>query len=172
MVVANPCDAKANPQLMVVTNPGAIPGVGSRTVKKAQKAYKRFHMTKPSQMLEGWVPTGWPKAYITIGECLRFDVMGKDGKKVKRSFKAGKRPALCTTPECKDVFLFGDLSGIPSGQALRVDYRVPKHSGRSKWARDWTHDHDSKPKVTAHPSGKAIKISGKKLKVTPRGIEH
>lgn len=181
MVVGNPGRRKANPSLMVISNPSKrkstkkrsrkAPLPNSPSAKLAGKAYKRFHFTRPAKTSTGWVPDGWPKTYVTIGQCLRLDVKGANGKKVVRNFSGANAPRLCTTAGMKDVYLFGNLKGIPSGTALRVDYRVPSHSKRRKWASDWTHDHDSRPRLTAHSSGKAVRISGKKLKVTPRGIE-
>lgn len=153
----------ANPQLMVVND---------RDSKLAEKAYKRFHFTKPAKRTTGWVPDGWPKAYITIGDALRFDVRTPAGKVVKKEWKRESGVKVVTPSDMKDVYIFGTSSlGIPSGTALRVDYSVPSNSKRRKWSRDWTHAHDTAPKVHAHPSGKAVKISGRGLKVTPSGIE-
>jgi len=175
--LTNPRRRKKNPQLMVVSNPrkkrssGKAPSESSRAAKLTQQAYKRFHFTKPVKSDTGWVPDGWPKTYMTIGTCLKLVVQGANGKKVTRNWSGRSGPRLCTTSAMKDVFLFGNLKGIPSGTAVQVDYRVPAHSKRRKWAPDWTHDHNTRPRLTAHKSGKAIRISGRGLKVTPRGIE-
>lgn len=168
MVISNPVK---NPQLMVVSNPTAVPGVTKRQANRAEKAYKRFHFTKPARMEEREIPNGWPKAYVVIGDCLRFDVKPKSGKKVVKNFTGKNKPVVCTTAESKDVYIFGNLSGVPSGTAVRVDYKVPKTSKRNKWASEWTHDHETGPRVNVHSSGHALKISGRGLKVTPRGIE-
>lgn len=163
--------AKRNPQLMVVSNPTAVKGVTKHAAKRAEKAYRRFHFTKPARMEEREIPSGWPKTYVIIGTCLRFVVKPKNGRQVARNYSGKNAPVVCTTAEMKDVYIFGDLKGVPSGTARQVDYRVPKTSKRRKWATDWTHDHDTGPKVTVHRSGTALKISGRGLKVTPRGIE-
>lgn len=155
-----------NPMLMVISNPVPSPA----EIEKAEKEYEKFHYNAPAEALEAEVPSGWPQVYIVIGDLLRMDV-DTGGRVVKREF-GGRLPKLCTTAERRQLFIFGASAlGIPSGRGMRVDYRVPKDSGRRKWSQDWTHPHDSKPRVTAHPSGRAVRIRGSKLKVTERGIE-
>lgn len=157
-----------NPSLMILSNPKG--DNGSKEAKLAEKAYKRFHFTTPKKEQKRKVPDGWPRRYVVLGSVDSFEVQDGGGKKVKRSY-AGKRPVLATSSEMKDVFIFGDRSlGIPSGVAVRIDYSVPPHSGRNKWARRWWHPHDSHPAVRVHNSGKAVRISGSGLSVTPRGI--
>ncbi len=170
-----------NPMLLVVSNPvsgTALMPEGIRG-KKLVKGYKRFHMSEPAEVLEMWRPNGWPQGYISIGECEMFRVKDKNGKMVTRRFKTGHRPYACMTAAGKDVYILPKANdnilmkkglGIPSGEAVRIDYMVPKHSGRVPWSRRWFHDHDTRPRVTVHKSGKAVRISGPGLKVTPRGI--
>jgi hypothetical protein len=155
---------RKNPSLLVLSNP-----CGS-SVKNAVKAYEKFHMVAPNSTTKESVPDGWPKAYITIGYAIRFDGIDQAGRKYKRTWPTG-RVKLCSTGAMKDVYLFGKSSlGVPSGTALRVDYEVPAHSGRNKWARRWWHPHDSKPPVIADKSGKAARVTGPGLKVNARGI--
>lgn len=158
-----------NPQLMIVTNPASLNKYPSRSIGLAGKAYKRFHFTRPAGLNEVNIPTGWPKVYMAIGECERFDVKTPKGI-ISRRF-TGKRPVLATTSAMKNLYIFGKRLGIPAGRASRVDYRVPPHSGRTKWARRWWHPHKTHPSVRPHRGGGAVKVSGSGLKITPRGIE-
>lgn len=173
----NPCPRKSklsrstakarNPQLMVISNP--ISATQVRQVAKTNKAYKRFHFKNADKLVKGWIPTGWPKTYMTIGQVLRFDVQKPSGAIASRRFR-GKKPVLASTAAMKDLYIFGTNLGIPAGKAVRIDYKVPPTSGRNKWASRWWHPHKSFPTVKPHSSGKAVKVSGPKLKVTPRGI--
>jgi len=158
-----------NPQLMIVTNPASLNKYPSRSIGLAGKAYKRFHFTRPAGLNEVNIPTGWPKVYMAIGECERFDVKTPKGI-ISRRF-TGKRPVLATTSAMKNLYIFGKKLGIPAGRASRVDYRVPPHSGRTKWARRWWHPHKTHPSVLPHRGGGAVRVSGSGLKITPRGIE-
>lgn len=162
--------AMKNPALLVMSNPVDLTGPLPKGVAKAAlDAYRKFHMVDPNKIQKGNVPAGWPKTYITIGWARRFDWVDNDGVEHSRRFTSGS-VKLCTTAAMKDVFLFGSRLGVTSGTALRVDYDVPPHSGRNKWAKQWWHPHDSHPKVTGHPGGKAAKLHGPGLKVNKRGI--
>jgi hypothetical protein len=164
----------ANPQLMVISNPlNPCPSrYPSREVKLAEKAYNRFHFRGPATQCEQTVPTGWPKVYVVIGECERFDVQTVNGKKVSRRYTGSGKPILATTSRMRNLYIFsGRKLNIPAGKAFRVDYKVPKHSGRTKWSRRWYHPHETHPKVSPHKSGKAVQVAGSGLSVTPRGIE-
>ncbi len=143
-----------------------------KTIALTERAYKRFHFTAPKNREKRQVPDGWPACYVTIGSCERFDVKDASGKTVKRNFMGeNPMPKLATTKDMKDVYIFGHRPlGIPAGTALRVDYRVPPHSGRNKWARRWWHPHESHPSVTVDRTGTAVRIRGSGLSVTPRGI--
>lgn len=167
---------KANPSLMILSNPRrnklerAAPKDLSNEVRLAQKAYKSFHFKDSQKHQKRKVPDGWPKVYVVLGDVDAFEVKGSTGK-VKRRYGA-RKPVLACTKDRKDVFIFsrsGKL-GLPSGTAVRVDYSVPNHSGRLKWAKSWYHPHDSNPKVRVHKNGTALRISGPGLSVTPRGI--
>lgn len=164
----------ANPQLMIISNPlNPCPRPNRcNEVRKAEKAYKRFHFSNPPMQYEQSVPRGWPGVYVVIGECERFDVETSKGKKVSKKYKGKNKPVLATTSSLKDIFIFSDKKlGIPEGSAIRVDYKVPRHSGRTQWSRRWYHPHDTHPSVRTHSSGKAVRVSGPGLSVTPRGIE-
>ncbi len=179
----NPCArarsyARRNPALLVMSNPvrstragtaGKAPSTDSAIVKNAMKKYEYFHMTPPNKVEQGNIPDGWPKVYITIGYARRFDWVDGSGREHSKRFSSGS-VKLCTTSAMKDVFLFGNGLGVGSGKAIRVDYDVPPHSGRNKWAKRWWHPHDSHPRVDGHSSGKAVRIHGPKLKVNKRGI--
>jgi len=158
----------ANPYLAVISNPVKY---SPAELNKARRAYKRFHFTGPVEVKEVPAPKGWPQVYMYIGECERFDVQKPNGVIVSRKF-AGKKPALATTSRMKDVYILGGRQlGVPSGRAVRVDYKVPANSGRNKWAPRYWHPHTTRPKVAVHSGGRAVKVSGPGLKVTPRGIE-
>lgn len=160
-------NSKKNPTLMILSNPAPT----EREMSLAKKAYKSFHFNQPKKEERSKVPDGWPQVYVVLGTCDAFTVKS-GGKEIKRTF-SGTKPSLCCTKDRSDVYIFaknGSKLGIPSGTAVRVDYTVPPHSGRKKWSRAWYHPHESKPKVHAHKSGKAVRISGPKLRVTPRGI--
>ncbi len=160
---------KKNPQLLVISNPSKT--YPKREVKKAEKAYKRFHFKNPPMEHERNVPAGWPQVYVVIGECERFDVETPGGKVVSKRFK-GSMPILATTSKLKSLYIFWDRKlGIPKGTANRIDYRVPKSSGRNKWSNRWWHPHDSHPSVKVHSSGKAVNVCGPGLSITPAGIE-
>lgn len=163
--------AKKNPALVVISNPLPKPKPKKNpcNLKSAKSAYKKFHMVDPKTQTKSEVPSGWPTTYITIGWATRFDVRSADGKKISKRYTTGK-VKLCTTVAMKDVYIFGPGLGIPSGTALRVDYNVPAHSGRNKWANKWWHPHSSRPKVTADKGGRAVRIHGPGLKVNQRGI--
>ncbi len=161
---------KKNPALLVLSNPRRVARnpCGSN-VAKAKNAYEKFHMVAPNTQNKAEVPNGWPTAYMTIGWATLFEGKGPDGKKYTRRYPSG-RVKLCTTGDMKDVFLFGPSLGILSGKAERVDYDVPSHSGRNKWAKKWWHPTDSHPAVTADRSGRAARMHGPGLKVNVRGI--
>lgn len=138
---------------------------------KTERAYKRFHFTTPHEEFEGWIPNGWPKTYVVIGELERFDLQ-TNGEVISKRFTKN-RPILCTDGKMKKLFIFaknGTPLGIPGGMAVRVDYRVPAHSGRTRWARRWYHPHETGPQVRPHSSGKCIQVSGSGLSITPEGI--
>ena len=107
---------------------------------------------------------------MILGVCDAFEVKTAQGK-VKKVYSTNK-PTLACTKDRKDVFIFsnGGQLGIPSGTAVRVDYTVPPNSGRVKWSRAWYHPHDSAPAAKAHKCGRAVRITGPGLSVTPRGI--
>ena len=172
---------RRNPALLVITNPAEVEALGysPTMVRKLGKTYKRFHFTNPSEAVEIWRPDEYPKGFVAIGECEMFKVRKENGRTVTRRFRAGNRPHVCTTASNKDVFILvrGDNPAllrrglrIPSGTAVRIDYKVPPESGRNKWSSRWYHWHETNPRVVAHSSGKAVKITGPGLKVTPRGI--
>jgi len=166
--------AKAsNPSLMILTNPhketAQKPAI-SNEVRLAQKAYKSFHFRDVKRTDKRKVPDGWPKVYVVLGDCDAFEVKTDQGK-VRKAYGSSK-PILACTKDRKDVFIFsrnGRL-GIPAGTAVRVEYSVPAHSGRNKWAKSWYHPHESNPKVTTDKTGRAVRISGPGLSVSPRGI--
>lgn len=163
-----------NPALLVLSNPchsrpAAAKRNPSNSIAKTENAYKKFHMTVPNTQSKAEVPDGWPTSYMTIGWATMFEGKGPDGRKYTRRYPTG-RVKLCTTGEMKDVFLFGPSLGILSGRAERVDYDVPAHSGRNKWAKKWWHPTDSHPAVIADKSGRAVKMHGPGLKVNVRGI--
>jgi len=161
---------KVKPSLMKV-KPRKNLMVSSNDVSRARRAFKRFHFVAPAKVTSGNVPNGFEDAYMVIGELERFDVKTPSGVTVSRKYKAN-RPRLCTTANMKDIFVFaGSKLGIPAGNAMRCDYRVPAHSGRNKWSKRWWHPHDTHPKVLPHRGGCAVRVSGSGLKVTPRGIE-
>lgn len=171
-----------NPGLLVVSNPTGVeaPGYSPRMVAKLGKTYKRFHFTNPSEAIEIWRPKNYPQGFMSIGECEMLKVKTPSGKTVTRRWKSGNRPHACTTSANKDVFVLIPANNrrllkrglrVPSGTAVRIDYKVPKTSGRNKHASRWYHNHDTAPKVVAHKSGKAVRITGPGLKVTPAGIE-
>ena len=170
----NPCVSKrkiagANPVLAVISgNPKArVPA----SLKKAVRSYKKFHFTKPYNITDVTVPDSYPASMVNIGELERFDVQTPNGNIVRRDY-TGKRPILYTDPKMKNLYIVGGKAlGIPKGKALRCDYCVAKRSGRSKWSRRWWHAHNTFPTVTPDRGGRAVKVSGPKLKVTARGIE-
>jgi hypothetical protein len=157
---------------MVLSNPKSKANRNSREVKAAKKAYNRFHFKDPDKTFNKKVPDSWPGAFVVIGECEMFSCKNKAGKTVKRKFMGkGKMPMLCTSKAMKDVYIVGTKNlGVPAGNAVQVDYRVPVKSGRNKWARRWYHPHDTHPKVTVSRNGRYVRISGPGLKVSPRGI--
>ena len=163
-----------NPTLMILSNPRKKSAVKkadlSQEVRLAKKAYKSFHFGDPKKEETRKVPDGWPKVYVVLGVVDSFEVRNGAGK-VKKVY-GSKKPILACTKDRKDVFIFSKAGklGIPSGVAVRVDYTVPPHSGRNKWSKSWYHPHDSGPKVNPHSSGKAVRISGPGLSVSPRGI--
>jgi len=159
---------RKNPQLLVLSNPKKSNG---KEVAAAKKAFNRFHFKDPDKTFSRKVPDSWPNAFVVIGECEMFSVKS-NGKTVKRTFMGnGKMPLLCMGKGMKDVFIVGTKNlGVPAGNAVQVDYRVPKKSGRNKWARRWYHPHDTKPKVNVSKDGRYVRISGPGLHVTPRGI--
>ena len=164
----NPCGsiakkrAKAkNPALLVMSNPT------SSGLAAATKAYKNFHMVEPDNTTKAHIPVGWPTAYITIGFARAFHWTDQAGKQHRKSYPSGK-VKVCTTPAMKDVFLFGQSLGVTPGTADRVDYDVPRHSGRNKWSKGWWHPHDSHPTVMVK-DGK-VRMHGPGLKVSKRGI--
>lgn len=156
---------RKNPQLLVLSNPK------SKEVAAAKKAFNRFHFKDPDKTFKNKVPSSWPEAFVVIGECEMFSCKA-NGKTVKRKFMGnGKMPLLCMGKGMKDVFIVGKKNlGVPAGNAVQVDYRVPAKSGRNKWARRWYHPHDTHPKVTVSKDGRYIRVSGPGLYVSPRGI--
>lgn len=167
-----------NPQLLVISNPCPRPcpkatfPASPREVARTNRAYKRFHFTKPAVRMTADVPRGFPSAYMVIGELERFDTRTPTGRVVSRKYAPGSpRPVLCTTSAMKDLYIFDARRlGIPAGTAKRCDYRVPAHSGRNKWARRFWHPHDTTPGVCPHGAGKAVRVSGRGLSVRPEGI--
>jgi hypothetical protein len=173
------CKQKRNPSLMILTNPlkkrkakrtAAPPAALQHEVRLAQKAYKSFHFKDSQKQAKRKVPDGWPRVYVILGVCDSFEVKTAQGK-VKKVYGTNK-PTLACTKDRKDVFIFSNSGqlGIPSGTAVRVDYTVPPNSGRVKWSRAWYHPHDSAPAAKAHKCGRAVRITGPGLSVTPRGI--
>jgi hypothetical protein len=171
-----------NPSLMILLNPKAAKAVKSvaksaakssdKEVRLANKAFKSFHFKDSTKKEKHKVPDNWPKTpYWILGVVDRFDVQDASGKTVSRTF-TGRKPVLAATKARKDCFIVsqnGNLK-IPSGTGVRIDYTVPKHSGRNKWSKRWWHPHESNPKVKAHRGGKHVRITGPGLKITPRGI--
>jgi hypothetical protein len=173
------CKQKRNPSLMILSNPlkkrkakrtAAPPAALQHEVRLAQKAYKSFHFKDSQKQAKRKVPDGWPRVYVILGVCDSFEVKTAQGK-VKKVYGTNK-PTLACTKDRKDVFIFSNSGqlGIPSGTAVRVDYTVPPNSGRVKWSRAWYHPHDSAPAAKAHKCGRAVRITGPGLSVTPRGI--
>jgi hypothetical protein len=169
---------RRNTQLMVITNPckRGVPVRKSmrrnRQPALARRAYKRFHFTEPQGSYRRMVPDGWPKTYMVIGECEGIDVQGADGRALKKRWSSKNRPTLACTAAGGTLYLFGrNALGVRPGRATQIYYRVPKHSGRNKWARRWYHPHRSHPAVSVHRGGRAARISGPGLSVTPAGIE-
>jgi hypothetical protein len=168
--------ALENPQLMILSNPtkaaAKAPTAKSPAAARVRRAYKRFHFTEPAKTTKAKVPDGWPRQYAVLGLVDRFDVKDAKGKVHSKKFSGPSRPNLCTDEKMKNVYIFSKNGpvGVPSGNAERVDYTVPPHSGRTKWARRWWHAQDSHPPVKVAENGRAIKMSGPGLSVTPRGI--
>ena len=174
MLITNPVRRKArrNPQLMLITNPVSknISGPSVSSVTKAKKAFKKFHMINPTHSFERNVPDGWPEAYVIIGEVEKFEVEDANGKRHKKTYR-GKRPIVATTGGMKKLYIFGSKSlGLPSGTAIRIDYKVPADSGRNKWSSRWYHPHSSHPSVKVAPGGRALVVSGRGMKINKRGI--
>jgi len=173
MMITNPCDSRQkrrNPQLMMITNPVDLVDAPEAEIAEAEKKFKQFHMTNPSHAFEMDVPDGWPQVYIIIGEVEAFEVKDHNGKKHKKVYK-GKRPIIATTADMRDLYMFGKKGlGLPSGEAVRIDYQVPADSGRNKWSSRWYHPHDTHPEVTVVGGGRALMVSGPGMKINQRGI--
>jgi hypothetical protein len=166
--------AKQNPSLMILMNPKAAKAAASSDteVRLANKAFKSFHFKDSTKKERHSVPDNWPKTpYWILGVVDRFDAKDASGKTVSRTFR-GRKPILAATKSRKDCFIVSQNGklGIPSGVGVRIDYTVPRHSGRNKWSKRWWHPHESNPKVKSHRSGKHARITGPGLKITPRGI--